>query len=81
MPGGGVVKGAVPAVDLMGADMAGKRLGDLSNDEVYGLIEGHDRKKIQSVSPALTGLTVTYGGGLSRRASADPRCIKFTGKR
>ncbi len=51
-------------VDIMSADMSVKRLGDLQDPEKYSLIVGHDKQKVLSVSPAMTGFTLTYGGGL-----------------
>ncbi len=51
-------------VDIMSADMSVKRLGDLQDPERYSLIVGHDKHKVLSVSPAMTGFTLTYGDGL-----------------
>ncbi len=48
----------------MTGDMGTRRTEDLANPEKYTLMVGHDRQKIQSVSPSLSGLTLTYGDSL-----------------
>ncbi len=48
----------------MGSDMSIRRLGDLQDPEKYSLIVGHDKQHVLSVSPAMTGFTLTYGDGL-----------------
>ena len=48
----------------MSGDMSIRRLGDLQDQEKYSLIVGHDKRKVLSVSPAMTGFTLTYEDGL-----------------
>ncbi len=64
VPGPGWIK-AFPFEPVpMSGDMSIRRLGDLQDPEKYSLIVGHDKQHVLSVSPAMTGFTLTYGDGL-----------------
>ena len=56
----GTFKAYAVQPDSLSAEMAISRLGDLQDPERYSLIVGHDKQKILSVSPAMTGFTLTY---------------------